>query len=301
MAQQYIWLNGKFQKFEDVKVHVFTPTIQYGLGIFEGIRCYPAKKGVAIFRLSEHVKRFVNSAKIYKMKLKVPQKELENAIVETVRKNKIQNGYIRPFAFYDNVVMGFFYPDEYMNVSITAIEYGNYFKNKEAGIRCKVSSWQKVNSEILPPQAKVSGNYLGSFLSRLDARESGFDEAITISANGLLAEGSGENIFLVDENKLITPSKGGDFLLGITRDSVIKIAESMGLEVEERGVHREELYTCDELFFTGTAAEITPIVNVDGRIVGSGKIGPMTKMLTEKFTGIVAGKDKEFEQWLTYV
>ncbi|MDE1855615.1 MAG: branched-chain amino acid transaminase [Candidatus Micrarchaeota archaeon] len=301
MMQQYIWLNGKFKKFEDVKVHVFTPTIQYGLGIFEGIRCYKTAKGVAVFRLSEHARRFVESAKIYKFKLGITQRQLENAVVETVRKNKIKNGYIRPFAFYDNVVMGFFYPEVQMNVSITAIEYGNYFKNKEAGIKCKVSSWQKVNSEILPPQAKVSGNYISSFLSRLDARDSGFDEAIMVSSDGHVAEGSGENVFLVKEGRLITPSKGSNFLLGITRDSVIKMAQSIGLVVEERAVHREELYTCDELFFTGTAAEITPVVDVDKRKVGSGKMGPITKMLSDKFSRTVSGEDKEFEEWLTYV
>ncbi|MDE1804929.1 MAG: branched-chain amino acid transaminase [Candidatus Micrarchaeota archaeon] len=301
MAQQYIWLNGKFKKFEEVTVHVFTPTIQYGLGIFEGIRCYQTKKGVAVFRLREHAKRFMDSAKMYKMKLRVSQEELEEGIIETVRKNKIQNGYIRPFAFYDNVVMGFFYPDEQMNVSITAIEYGNYFQNKEKGLRCKVSSWRKASSDVLPPQAKVSGNYIASFLSRLDARDSGYDEAILLSANGLVAEGSGENIFLVEDNKVITPQKSGDFLLGITRDSAIKILESAGVEVEQRGVHREELYKCDELFFTGTAAEVTPVVNVDGRTIGNGKIGPITRMVSERFSKIVSGEDKQFAKWLTYV
>lgn len=300
-TQQYIWLNGEFKKFEEVKVHVFTPTIQYGIGVFEGIRCYPTKKGVAIFRLKEHVKRFINSAKIYKLKLGVTQVQLEKAIIETVKKNGIKSGYIRPFAFYNNVAMGFFYPEETMNVSVTAIEFGNYFKNKGAGIRCKVSSWQKINSEILPPQAKVSGNYLSSFMSRLEARETGFDEAILISSNGHVAEGSGENIFLVEDNKIITPSKGGDFLLGITRDSAIKLAESLGIVVEQRDVHREELYTCDELFFTGTAAEITPIINVDGRTVGSGKLGPITKMMMTKFSALVAGENKEFSEWLTLV
>lgn len=300
-TKQYIWLNGKFKDFNEVKVHVFTPTIQYGIGVFEGIRCYPTKKGVAIFRLKEHVKRFFDSAKVYKLKLDIDQKQLEKAIIETVKKNKIKSGYIRPFAFYDNVVMGFFYPQVSMNVSVTAIEFGNYFNNKEAGIKCKVSSWQKINSEILPPQAKVSGNYLSSFMSRLDAKESGFDEAIMISTNGHVAEGSGENIFLVEDNKLITPSKGGDLLLGITRDSVIKLAESMGMVVEERDVHREELYTCDELFFTGTAAEITPIINVDGRIVGSGKLGPITKMLNDAFGKVISGENDEFSEWLTFV
>ncbi|MDE1870053.1 MAG: branched-chain amino acid transaminase [Candidatus Micrarchaeota archaeon] len=301
-AQQYIWFNGKFRKFEDVTVHVFTQTIQYGTGIFEGIRSYPTADGnVGIFRLNDHVDRFFRSAEIYLFDLPFTREQIRDGIIETVKKNKMQHSYIRPFAFYDHQGISLDLRGKKMNVSITTIPFGNYFANKDKGITCMVSSWHKINSGILPPQAKVSGNYLASIMSMTEAKHAGYDESILMDALGHVAEGSGENIFLVKEGEIITPSKDADILIGITRDSVIKIATKMGMKVVERGVHREELYTADEVFFTGTAAEITPIINIDGRPINGGKPGKVTKMISEKFSKIVKGEDDQFKIWLTKV
>ncbi|MDE1825353.1 MAG: branched-chain amino acid transaminase [Candidatus Micrarchaeota archaeon] len=300
--QQYIWYNGKFRKFDDVKVHIFTNTIQYGTGIFEGLRSYPTTdNNIAIFRLHDHVERFFRSAQIYMFQIPFTSQQVENAIIETVKKNKLEHAYIRPFAFFEHKGISLNLLGKQMSVSITTVPFGNYFANKEKGIRCKISSWQRINSAILPPQAKASGNYLGSVLSVADAKLSGYDEAILVSDDGYVAEGTGENIFLVSSNRLITPSPEADILLGITRDSLIKIATSMGFVVEQRNVHREELYTADEVFFTGTAAEITPIISIDSRPVGKGKPGPITKLLAERLSHIASGADSKYAQWLTRI
>jgi branched-chain amino acid aminotransferase len=301
MPQQYIWIDGGFKKFNEVKVHILTHSLQYGSGMFEGIRAYQTQNGTAIFRLKDHVKRFFNTAKIFAMNSSFKPEEIEEAIISIIRKNKLKSAYIRPFAFYNDTRIGLDVTGKKVSVAIAAIPFGNYFENKERGIRCKISSWQRINSLILPPEAKISGNYANSIIASLEAKKSGADEAILTSIDGYVAEGPGENIFIVANNHLITPSREADILMGITRDSVIKIAENMGIEVEERNVHKEELYTCDEAFFTGTAAELTPIVQVDGRVVGKGKPGPITKMLEDKYYAVVNGKNKEFEDWLTIV
>lgn len=299
--KQYIWFDGKFIDYENAKVHVLTHSLQYGSGVFEGLRAYKAKNGTAVFRLKDHVRRFFNSAKIYNMDLRFDMREIEKAILNTIKKNKLEECYIRPFAFYNDPHIGINPIGRKISVIIAAIEMGNYFENKEKGIKCKVASWQRINSLILPPEAKGSGNYLNSVLTSMEARKAGADEAILLSYNGYVAEGPGENIFLVQDGKLITPSRSADILLGITRDSTIKLAENKGIIVEEREVHHEELYTSDEVFFTGTAAEITPITEVDSRKVGKGVIGPITKMLLEGFDEIVRGNNDEFEEWLSYV
>lgn len=301
MAQQYIWFDGKFKKFEDVKVHILTHSLQYGSGIFEGIRCYQTNKGPAIFRLKDHVDRFFRSAEIYEMDLGYTKKEFSDAIIKTLKKNKLSSAYIRPFAFYDDQRIGLDVTGKKISVSVITVPFGNYFSGRDKGIKCKISSWRRFNSSILPPEAKASGNYINSIIASIDAKNSGADEAIILSYDGNVAEGPGENIFVVEDAKLITPPKSADILMGITRDSIIKIAENMGLVVEERDVHKEELYTADEAFFTGTAAEITPIINIDSRRIGKGKPGPITTMLASKFYEIVAGIDKEFEDWLTFV
>lgn len=299
--RQHIWLDGRFVAFEDAKVHILTHSMQYGSGIFDGLRAYKAKEGTAVFRLKDHVKRFFNSAKIYDIDLDFSIGEIERAIIETIKKNKLDECYIRPFGFYNDPQLGVNPLGRKVSVAIATVFMGNYFSNKEKGIKCKVASWQRINSLILPPEAKASGNYLNSVLTSIEARKAGADEAILLSYDGYVAEGPGENIFLVQDGKLITPARDADILLGITRDSVIKLAESKGIVVEEREVHREELYISDEVFFTGTAAELTPIIKIDSREVGKGAIGPITKILSEGFDEIVHGNNEEFEEWLTYV
>ena len=213
----------------------------------------------------------------------------------------MSTAYIRPFAFYDDSRIGLDVTGKKISVALIAVPFGNYFAGKDKGITCKVSSWQRFNSAILPPEAKACGNYLNSILASLEAKNAGVDEAIFLYTNGYVAEGPGENIFLVNNGKLITPSRDAPILLGITRDSIIKIAENTGITVEERNVHREELYTSNEVFFTGTAVEIAPIKKVDSREVGNGKPGPITKTLVEKYYSIVSGNDPEFSSWLTYL
>lgn len=296
-----VWLDNKVIKSGDAKVPILTHSLQYGSGIFEGMRAYETDKGTAIFKLDEHVQRLINSLKIYSMSLAYSQRQIKEAIIRIVKANKLNSCYIRPFAFYNDSRIGVSAFGKKVSLFIAAVPFGKYFSNAERGIRCKISSWHRINSNILPVEAKASGNYLNSVIANNEAKISGFDEAILLSYDGYVAEGSSENIFLVKDNILLTPDRGSDILLGITRDSVIKIAESIGIEVRERLIHREELYTADELFFTGTAAEITPIINVDGATIGTGGVGPITKTLTRAFDDIAHGRNRDFEHWLTYI
>ncbi|MEM0074626.1 MAG: branched-chain amino acid transaminase [Candidatus Micrarchaeaceae archaeon] len=298
MSNRYVWFEGKFVPFENAKVSVLVHSLQYGSGVFEGIRAYKARKGVAIFRLDDHIKRFFNSAAIYSMPLKLKPQDLKKAIISTVVKNKCEECYIRPFAFYTSTSLGVGNPGA-VSVIVATVDMPSYFGKQS--IRCEVSSWRRINSAILPPEAKGSGNYLNSLLASIEAKEAGADEAILLTYDGYIAEGPGENIFLVENNKLVTPGKDSDILLGITRDSVIKLAESMGIEVEERNVHKEELETCDEAFFAGTAASIVPIVKVNGQKIGSGRQGPITKVVSDKYMQAVHGELEEFDYWLTYL
>ncbi len=297
-----VWLDGKLISYKDAKVPILTHSMQYGSGIFEGMRAYETKSGTAIFRLDDHMQRFMRSAKIYSMRMRYSAKELAKASMKVVRENKLSSCYIRPFIFYntDNIGVGIW--NGVTSVYIVAVPFGAYYgTGKEKGIRCKISSWRRINSSILPVEAKSSGNYNNSIISNNEARASGFDETILLSLDGYVAEGAAENIFIVKYGHLITPSASADILMGITRDSIIKIAESLGLIVEERELHKEELYSADEVFFCGTAAEVTPVVDIDGIKIGNGKPGPITKLLSQKYTEVVTGQNKEFEDWLTYV
>ncbi len=298
-AKRYVWFDGSFVQFEDAKVNVLAHSLQYGTGVFEGIRANKAKKGVAIFRLDDHVKRFFNSAKIYSMPLRFKPEQIRQAIIDTVKKNGSQECYIRPFAFYTSTTLGLGNFGD-TSVIIATVNMGKYFK-QENGLKCKVSMWRRFNSSIMPPEAKGSGNYLNSVLASIDAKQAGADEAILLTYNGYVAEGPGENIFLVENGKLVTPGKEADILLGITRDSVIKLAERAGIEVEERNVHQEELETCDEAFFAGTAASVTPIISINSKKIGNGKPGPITKVVMDYYAKAIGGELEDFEDWLTYV
>lgn len=297
-----IWVNGEILDYAKYGVPVLTHSLQYGTGIFEGIRAYDTGGQASIFRLKEHMERFLTTAKIYHMNLGYTASQLEEAVETVVRVNNFKSCYIRPFAYYASDEISLSTKGKKVTVVVAAVTFGQYFGDKiSKGIRCKVSSWHRINSEILPVQAKASGNYLNSIIASLDTDGTDFDEVILLSSNGYVAEGPGENIFLVKNGKLLTPGMESDILLGITRFSVMEIAESMGLEIIERGIHREEMYSADELFFCGTAAEITPIVNVDGVQIGDGRIGKITSELQKKFFDIVTGKAPEFGKWLTKV
>ncbi|MGC8571873.1 MAG: branched-chain amino acid transaminase [Candidatus Micrarchaeia archaeon] len=297
-----VWLDGKIINYDEAKVPIMTHSLQYGSGIFEGIRSYKTDKGRIIFRLRDHVKRFLDSAKICYMNLGYNEDELFDAIVKVVKENNVDPCYIRPFAFYNSDQVGLSAYNKKVSVFIAALPFGAYFgSGKEKGIRCKISSWHRINSNIVSVRAKSSGNYINSILGNLEAKYAGFDDAIFISENGYVAEGSAENIFIVSNNKIITPDEGADILKGITRDTIIKVAESLGLDVEERNIHKDELYTADEAFFSGTAAEITPIIDIDGHKIKDGKVGPITKMLSNKYFDVINGKDELFKDWLTYI
>lgn len=298
-GKQYVWFDGEFVEYEKATVPILTHSLQYGSGVFEGIRSYSSSSGAAVFRLRDHVDRLFRSMKIYGMRTEFSEKDIEKAITGTVKKNGLKDSYIRPIVFYNDQNIGLNVIGKKISIAIAAVEFGNYFQNKNKGVRCHVSTWRRINSAILPPQAKASGNYLNSIIASREAKEMGADEAIMLSLKGCVSEGPGENIFLVESNRLVTPSKESDILIGITRDSVIKLADFMGIGVEEREVSREELYYCDEAFFSGTAAEITPIVEIDSHAVSDGKPGPVARALAEKFSSIVHGNSKEFRDWLT--
>ncbi len=300
-APKYIWLDGKIVDYEKASVHILTHSLQYGSGIFEGIRAYETKDNSAVFRLDDHVKRFINSARICNIKLGYTHEQLFSAILNIVKKNMLKRCYIRPFAFYNDPNIGLSTEGKKISVSIAAVPFGSYFRNKDIGIKCNVSALRRINPSILPTQAKASGNYVNSILASIDAKNQGVDDAILISNEGFVAEGPAENIFLVNDGKLLTPSKEANILLGITRDTIIKIAKDRGIEVEERQIHKEELYTADEVFFTGTAAEITSIISIDSRKIGDGRQGKITKNLEKDYLDVVSGKRPEFDDWLTKV
>ncbi|MCL4320412.1 MAG: branched-chain amino acid transaminase [Candidatus Thermoplasmatota archaeon] len=295
------WLNGNFIDEEKAVVPIMTHSLQYGSGIFEGIRGYETPKGTEIFRLKEHVKRFFNTAKIYGMNLGFSEGDIEKAIIEVVRRNKLKSCYIRPFAFYDDHSVGVGTAGKKISVYIGAFPFGKYFSAADTGLKCKVSSWHRMESSILPIEAKASGNYLNSVIAMREAKASGFDEAILTSRDGYVAEGPGENIFIVKDGALLTPGRDSQILLGITRNTIIELMKENGMQVIERFIHREELYTADEAFFVGTAAEVTPILNIDGITIGDGKVGSITKKVWETYFNLVQGKSNTHQDYLTYV
>ena len=277
-----IWMDGKFVKWGDAKVHVMTYALHYGASIFEGIRCYNTKKGSAVFRLEEHVKRFFESSKIYRMELNYTKKEIKEAILDTIRENGLKSCYIRPLVFRGYGEMGINPLNTPVHVMIAVWEWGNYLGDEalEKGIKVKTSSWNRMAPNTFPFLAKAGGNYLNSQLAKMEAVLDGYDEAVMLDIDGYVAEGSGENIFLVKDGVFYTPPVYNTILRGITRDFVIKIAKEMGYPVKEERIPREMLYISDEIFFAGTAAEITPIREIDHYELGEHKI---TKEIQNKF------------------
>ncbi len=304
-----VWHNGKLIDWNDARVHVMTHAIHYGSSVFEGIRAYETKRGPAVFRLKEHMQRLLNSAKIYRMEVKYTRAELCQAAVELVRDSEMEHCYIRPIIFrgLDEEkpsfgVNPFPNPIEYY---IGAWDWGKYLGEEalESGVDVCVSSWTRITSNSLPSMAKAGANYMNSQLIKMEAILGGFSEGIALDDRGFVSEGSGENLFLVNNGRLITPPLGAAILPGITRDSIIQIAKELGIEVEETTIQRAALYLCDELFFTGTAAEVTPIRSVDHITVGEGKRGEITKKLQEEFFKVIRGERPAPNNapWLTYV
>ena len=298
-----IWMNGKLVPFKDAKVHVLTHALHYSTSIFEGIRCYNTPNGSAVFRLPEHVERLFKSAKLYSMKMQYTQKEISDAILQTVKASKLKEAYIRPLAYYGYGTMGLTPTTNKVDMSIScwAWKMGESKAGKFSGAKCKVSSWVKIDSRSQPMQAKAASNYANAALARMEALDNGYDEAIMLNSQGKVAEGSAENIFIIKDDIIQTPPLSAGGLEGITRDSIIQIIEENSGFVIERDLERDDLYNADEIFMTGTAAEVKSVTQIDKVKIGTGKMGSITKALQKSFSDVVMGKDERFLPWLTFI
>ena len=297
-----IWFNDKLVPWEEATIHVLTYALHYGAAVFEGIRAYKTDDGCKIFRLDEHIKRLLNSAKIYRMNVPYSHQELKNACQIIVSSNDLNEGaYIRPIAFrgYDDLGLHA-HDNDAIDVVVAAWEWGPYLGNASLndGVDACVSSWNKINPNTVPFMAKASGNYLSGTLVAMEARQNGYDEGILLDSKGMVSEGAGENIFMVKDGKLYTPPLSSSVLDGKTRDAVIKIAGALKLGVIETEIPREQLYIADELFFTGTAVEITPIKSVDKITIGTGTKGPVTTQIQKVFFGLFDGSTEDSWGWL---
>jgi len=301
-ALKKIWLDGKLVDWSDAQVHVLTHGLHYGYSVFEGIRCHDTPRGPAVFRLREHLERFLNSAKVYRMAIPFDLPALVRATVDLVRANGIPTVYIRPIAFSGYGEMGLDPTKSPLRVAIGEWEWGAYLgaAGVEHGVKATVSSWVRIDSRSLPPQAKCGANYANSALAKMEAVSGGYDEAILLNSAGMVAEGPGENIFRVKNRIVSTPPASSGILRGVTRDSVIRFVADEGLTFHRTDFTREELFTSDELFYTGTAAGITPIREVDGRKIGDGNY-PITRRLQELYEDALHGRSARYEGWLTFV
>lgn len=297
-----IWMNGTFVPWNDARVHVLTHTLHYGTGAFEGIRCYKADAGPAVFRLKEHVDRLFGSMHILQMECPFTREQVAEAILETIRVNRIDACYIRPLAFIGYGAMGVFPKENPVELSIAVWPWGSYLgeEGMKNGIRVKISSFNRPHINATMVRAKTVANYANSLLAKREALKDGYDEALLLDTDGYVAEGSGENVFMVRNGVIKTPPLTA-ILDGITRDTVMQIARDRGMRLVEERFTRDELYIADEAFFTGTAAEITPIREVDNRAIGARKTGPVTKELQSSFFDIVQGRDGKHAGWLSFV
>ena len=298
---KYVWLDGKFVPLSKAKVPITTHAIHYGTSIFEGIRGYWSSKNLYIFRLNEHVKRLRNSGKFYNITFNFSDRQIKNAVLNLCRKNKIKEScYIRPFYFVGQYGINLHVTKKApTHVGMFSFPFGDLF-NKN-GITATISKWRKFSDLSTPIQAKMGGNYLNSVLATQDAKQKGFDEAILLDQSGNVSEAPGENIFLMKNNKLVTPTLSASALDGITQKSIITLAKDMNLEVKVRKVSKKELKFADEIFLSGTAAEITPIIKIDKKKIGDGKVGKITKSLMNTYTNIVMNKNENYSNWLTTV
>ena len=297
-----IWKDGELIDWRDAQVHVLTHTLHYGMGVFEGVRAYKTTQGTAIFRLQEHTDRLFNSAYIFKMKMPFDKATLMEAQKEVVRSNKLESCYIRPIVFYGSEAMGIAATAISVHVAVAAWPWGAYLgeEGMAKGIRVKTSSFTRHHVNINMCRSKSVGTYTNSILAHQEVAHDGYDEALLLDVDGYVAEGAGENIFIVKKGKLYTPDLTAA-LEGITRDTIIQLAHEFGLQVIEKRITRDEVYSADEAFFTGTAAEVTPIRELDNRTIGSGKRGPITALLQEKYFDVVYGRSPQHAEWLAYV
>ena len=303
MTQGKIWLNGSLIDWDNAKIHVLTHGLHYATGVFEGVRCYKTADGSAIFRLGDHIQRLMDSARIYFMDLGYTKQQLEQAIIETVKANDMEECYIRPIAYYGYGKMGVNPLPNKVSIAIATWKWDEYLKKADGtdkGVRVMVSSWLRIDTRAMPMRAKATANYANSVLARVEAIKAGFDEAIMLNSVGAVVEASAENIFIIKDNILATPPLSAGALEGITRSSILAIARENGIEYEVRNISRDELYTATEVFLTGTAAEVKPVVEIDNRTIGNGQTGKMTKELALLFDEVVHGRDRKFSKlWLT--
>jgi len=292
-----IWLNGKILDWNKAKVHILTHALHYGSGVFEGIRAYNTDKGPAVFRLDEHIKRFFNSAKTLEMVIPFSKQEIKDAILKLIRVNKVKDCYIRPIAFFGYGKMGLNPKGAQVNVGIAVWPWNAYLG--ERPVRVKVSKYIRIHPKSTNVKAKICGHYVNSILASLQAKREGYDEAVLLDYKGFVSEGPGENIFIVKKGKIFTPL-GDSILPGITRDSVFKIAKDLGIKVKEKRISLRELKQADEAFFTGTAAEISPIGKIDKILINKGRIGEITQKIKTFYQRIVRGKEKKYLKWLTF-
>ena len=297
-----IWFDGQWVDWRDAKIHVLTHTLHYGMGVFEGVRAYTTEHGPAIFRLTEHTERLFNSAKIMQMSIPFDADTLNQAQLESVSRNQLDSAYIRPMAFYGSEGMGLRADNLKVHVIIASWSWGAYLgkENLEKGIRIRTSSFSRHHVNATMCRAKANGNYINSMLALSDALRDGYDEALLLDVNGYVAEGSGENFFLVKDGALHTPTLTSA-LDGITRKTIIQLAHDNAIPLIERQITRDEVYCADEAFFTGTAAEVTPIRELDGRTIGCGSRGPITETLQQQYFDLVAGKTAAYKHWLRWV
>jgi branched-chain amino acid aminotransferase len=298
-----IWIDGFLYENQNAKIHILTHSLHYGTAVFEGIRCYKTQKGLALFRLEDHLKRLFNSAKIYFMNIEYSMKELEDAIIKTIKKNGLDECYIRPLVYFSHGKMGVYPLNNKVSVSIAVWKWDEYLKkeNDEQGIRLMVSGWMRIDGRTMPVHAKATANYANSALARIEAIKSGFDEAILLNTAGKVVEASAENVFIVKNKTLITPPISSGSLEGITRDTVLALATEDSILTEIRDISKDELYLADEIFLTGTAAEIKSVGEIDNRMIGNGKTGTITKRMKKLFEKATRGNHKYSEKWLVYL
>ena len=300
---EQVWLNGEFVPWDEARVPILTHTLHYGLGVFEGIRCYECDDGSsAVFRLDEHLTRLYNSAKIVELEMPYPVEQIASAIKQTLRVNRLAEGYIRPIVYLGEGAMGILPMDNPVQVALIVWPWGAYLgaEGLERGIRAKVSSYSRHHPNVTMTKSKTCGDYVNSILAKREVTRLGYDEAIMLDTTGLVSEASGENLFIVRDGTVKTPPPG-TILEGITRDAVVRIARDKGIEVVEQPVTRDELYSADECFLTGTAAEVTPIREVDDRVIGNGARGAITRTLQTTYFDAVKGRESKYDSWLTRV
>jgi len=300
---RYIWKNGELLEWEKATTHVLTHSLHYGSSVFEGIRAYETEKGPAIFKAKDHYDRLHASAKAYHFKIPFSTDELIKGTQHLITENKLNSCYIRPLTYFGYNEMGIMPYKNPIETIIAAWEWGSYLGNDaiENGIRCKVSSWQKINQKMLPPHAKSSANYANSILAKKEIQDQGYDEAILLNKNQNVAEGPGENIFIIKDNILKTPSTDQDLLNGITAQTILQLAEDLGMKVTRTTLSLDDLLNADELFLTGTAAEVTPVIELNDQKIANGQRGEKTKALQDLYFSIVKGQNADYSNWLTYM